>query len=134
VEALVSFGALIYVIPRYGILGAAWVVAISMILNRGLFLPWLVSRELGFSFGYYLFAIYARPALSAIPVAVLAVWLRTALLPGNTWLQLIAVSAIIAAVYFGLAILFCLPHDHRVLLRGWIENRIAARLPATERP
>src|SRR6202021_4028592 len=96
IEAVISLAALIYVTPRYGILGAAYVIAACMIVNRGLFVPWLPSRELGLAFAAFMFSIYARPILIAIPVAALAMWLRMTVLPGISWLELFSASGLVA--------------------------------------
>jgi hypothetical protein len=119
-EAVISIGALIYATPRYGILGAAYVVAACMILNRGLFVPWLVSRELDLSFGAFMFSIYARPTLVGVPVAALAIWLRMTILPGVSWLQLFLASGLVAVAYFVLAFFLCLDDHHRSIFRGWV--------------
>ena len=124
IEAVISLGALIYVTPRYGILGAAYVIAACMIVNRGLFVPWLLSRELGLSFAAFMFSIYARPTLIAIPVAALAIWLRMAV-QTSSWLKLFTVSGLIALAYFIPAFFLCLAEHHRLLLRGWVVARFS---------
>lgn len=130
VEAVVSLGGLIYAATRYGILGAAYVVAACMILNRGLFVPWLLSRELGLSFWAFMFSIYARPTLIAAPVAVLAIWLRMTVQP-DSWVKLFSVSGLIALAYFIPAFFLCLDDPHRLLLRGWIVARLSS-LPSRQ--
>lgn len=123
-EAMCSIAGLLVVVPRYGILGAAWTVAIAMIINRGLFLPWLVSRVLHVGFFPFMQSIYARPVLAAIPPAALAVLLRGTVLPGRTWLQLGAASVLVGLLYYGLSYLFCLPPAHKQLLREWIGRKV----------
>ena len=115
IEAVISLGALIYVTPRYSILGAAYVIAACMIVNRGLFVPWLLSRELGLSFAALMFSIYARPTLIAVPVAALAIWLRMTVLPRDSWVKLSSVSGLIALAYFIPAFFLCLDDPHRLL-------------------
>jgi hypothetical protein len=124
-EAICSFLGLIFVIPRYGIVGAAWVMAAAMIVNRGLFLPWLVSRVMHFGYGWFMNSIYTPATLVAIPVYALAVWLGHTILPGTRWIELIAVGAIISVAYYALAFLFCLPAQHRAVLRGWVVRKLA---------
>ena len=124
-EAVVSFSALIYVLPRYGIIGAAWVTAIAMVLNRGLFLPWLVSRVMNFRYLWFINSIYTRPVLVGIPVYALAVWLGMTILPGRTWGQLFEVSVVVGGLYYALAFLFCLPADHKELVREWVGRKLA---------
>ena len=126
IEAVVSLGGLIVVTPSYGILGAAYVVSICMILNRGLFVPWLLSRELGLSFAAFMFSIYARPALIAVPVVAMALWLRMTVEARDSWLTLFSVSGLIAAAYFIPAFFLCLAEHHRTMLRGWVVTRFSA--------
>jgi O-antigen/teichoic acid export membrane protein len=70
-EALLSIGGIWLVLPHYGILGVAWVVGMLSVLNRGLYVPWLVCRALDSSFPGYMWGIYARPWLTGIPVLLL---------------------------------------------------------------
>src|SRR5204863_8180939 len=63
-EAVANIAGMIIVIPRFGILGAAWVAATLMLLNRGLYTPWLVCRALEFPFTDFLRLIYLRPLLT----------------------------------------------------------------------
>ena len=87
-EAVVVVAALWLVIPRWGILGVAWICSILMVLNRGLFAPWLVSRTLSFGFGHYMGTIYVRPLAAAAPVIALAYLAHATVLPGTNWLQI----------------------------------------------
>ena len=125
VEAVAVFAGLWYVLPRYGILGAAWVTAIAMTLNRGLFLPWLVSRVMNFNYFWFMNSTYTRPFLAAAPVYALALWLSTTFLPGKTWLELALMAVIVGVLYYALAIMICLPPQHQALLRGWIARKIS---------
>ena len=125
VEALTVFGGLWLVLPRYGIVGAAWVTAAAMILNRGLFLPWLVSRVMNFKYLWFMNSIYTRPFLAALPVYALAAWLSATVLPGKTWTELLLVAVIVGCLYYTLAIEICLPPEHRALLKNWIGRKIA---------
>lgn len=126
-EAVVVVAALWVVIPRWGILGAAWVCAISMILNRGLLAPWLVSRTLSFGFLHYMATIYVRPLLAALPVFAIAWVAHTTILPGSNWLQIIAAGALLAAIYYSIAYFICLDEEHRALLTNWLRRNAAAR-------
>ena len=132
VEALVSVGALIYATPRWGIQGAAYVVAACMIVNRGLFVPWLLSRELGLSFAGFMVSTYARPTLIAIPVAALAMWLRTTVLPGVSWLQLFLAAGVVAVAYYIPAFFLCLADHHRSMIERWIGGRFSILVSAPE--
>jgi O-antigen/teichoic acid export membrane protein len=125
VEAVLSFAGLLYAIPRWGIIGAAWVSAILMVLNRGIFLPWLVSRVIGTRLLSFLNSIYTMPVIAGVPVICLSMWLKSTLLPGTNWFQLFAVGVIVATTYYVLAYFLCLPAEHRLLLRRWITNRLS---------
>jgi O-antigen/teichoic acid export membrane protein len=124
VEAVAALVLLIAIIPRHGVMGAAWIVSSLMVANRGLFAPWLVSREMSFSFLWFLGSIYLRPALAAAPVLAMAYWLRASVLPGTTWLQFAIIGAIVAGSYYALAYLLCLPRAHQAMLSGWIRRKL----------
>ena len=122
-EALAALFLLAMAIPRWGILGAAWVSASLMILNRGLIASWLVSKTLGLSFAHYVRSVYARPALAAAPVLALSFWLRSTILPGNNWTQIAAMAAITGSAYYSLAFFVALERGHRGALASWIGSR-----------
>lgn len=126
-EALLSFAALLAIIPRYGILGAAWVTSVLMILNRGLFAAWLVSRSLGKSYTGYVRSVYVRPAAAALPVLALMLLMKKHLLAGRSWAELFLAASFAAASYFALAFFVCLTGEHRSLLIGWAGRRLGRR-------
>ena len=120
-EVVLTVCALFVVIPLYGVLGAAWVVTLAILLLRGVYLAILICRVNGFSIAAYVRAIYARPLLVAVPVSAGAIVLHR-LLPGSTWPELIAVAAAIALVYYTLGFFLILEPAHRagILARlGW---------------
>jgi O-antigen/teichoic acid export membrane protein len=123
-EAILCVAILVWIIPRYGTMGAAWVISILMILNRGLFTPWLVSREMSLSFPRFVASIYVWPFLSAVPAFAIATSLKFSVLPGHTWAQLGALIAIIGISYLGVAVFLCVPPNHRVLLRLWLGQKV----------
>jgi O-antigen/teichoic acid export membrane protein len=126
-EAVIVVAALWVVIPRWGIIGVAWVCSILMILNRGLLAPWLVSRTLSLGFGHYMGTIYVRPFLAAAPVIAIAYLAHATVLPGSNWLQIFAAGALSASLYYALAYLICLDREHRALLTNWLRpNRKGA--------
>jgi O-antigen/teichoic acid export membrane protein len=123
VEAVAGVLLLFVVIPRWGIVGAAWVVTSLMILNRGLVASWLISGTVGISFGRYLLSVYAWPAIAALPIVGLAYGLRSTILPGANWMQILALAVALGASYYGLAFFVALERRHRVLLVDWIASR-----------
>jgi O-antigen/teichoic acid export membrane protein len=124
-EALGNFGLSLLVIPRYGILGAAWVSAILMIAVRGLYTPWLLCRVLKTDMAEYMGSIFVRPVLTALPVLLLTWWCKQSLLPGSTLIQLAVVAFGVAALYWTLAFFSCLEPGHRVVLRDWVAAKVA---------
>jgi len=118
-EAILNIAALFVVIPRYGILGAAWVTSALMILNRGLYTPRLVCHDLKASYWVYMRSIYTRPIAAAVPVLGLVFGLKLQL-PGQNWFELIAASALTILTYFSLAFFVCLDRQHRHLGLGWL--------------
>jgi O-antigen/teichoic acid export membrane protein len=120
VEAVAYVALLAWVIPRYGILGAAWVSAILMIAVRGFYTPWLVTRALQSSFFDYMSGIYVRPLLVALPVLALAWGMQQTILPGRNWPELIAAAALTAGCYLSVAMFACIAPHHRALFVGRI--------------
>ena len=125
VEAVLGVGVLWFVIPRYGILGAAWASSLFMIANRTLFTSWLTSRVIGMPFLSFLNAIYTAPLLASLPAFALAWWARSSFLPGHTWAQLALAGLMAGVVYYVTAFLLCLPAAHRSIINGWC-GRLAA--------
>ena len=115
VEAVCYVALLWWVVPRYGVLGAAWVAAILMIAVRGVYTPWVVSRALETSFVSYMLGIYVRPLAAAVPVVAMAWTLKHSVLPGRTWPELIAAGALCALAYVAIAAFACIEPHHRAL-------------------
>lgn len=127
VEALLGVVGIWLVLPHYGILGVAWVVGMLTVLNRGLYVPWLVCRALDSSFLNYMRGIYARPLLTAIPVLLLTQALKAAGVSGQTWPQLILMGAFTSAAFFLPAFFICVTPDHRKLMLHAVAGRVFPR-------
>jgi hypothetical protein len=125
VEAIASVTGLLYAIPRYGLTGAATVVAGLMILSRGVVVPWAVSRELNMRFGTYIRGIYSRPLLLATPIS-LAVWFlnRVSGTPA-TWLAVLGGGAGMATCYYSLCFAFGLEQRHREMVLNLAHSKLA---------
>lgn len=115
-EALVAIAGLIVVLPRHGLLGAAWVIAVLMLLNRALNVLLLVSRELRMNPFGYAARIYAAPLAVALAASLTGFWLKQAVIPGRTWPELAAAAGVVLGIYAGLAFRFCVAPHHRALL------------------
>jgi O-antigen/teichoic acid export membrane protein len=124
VEALLGVLGIWLVLPHYGILGVAWVVGVLSVLNRGLYVPWLVCRALDSSFPDYIRGIYARPLLTGIPVLLLAHALKAAGVSGQTWPQLILMGAFTSAAFFVPAFFTCVTREHRKLMLHAVADRL----------
>jgi O-antigen/teichoic acid export membrane protein len=116
VEAVLYVGSLMWVVPRYGILGAAWVSAVLMIAVRGIYTPWLVSRALDYSFLTYMRRIYVGPLVAGVPAAALAWGLKSSWLPGSTWAQLVVAGCLTSLAYGALALFICVAPWHRSMM------------------
>jgi len=126
-EAVAAVAGLAVVVPRYGIVGAAAVVAVLMALNRSLLLPWLVCREIHYGFLDFMNAVYTRPVLTAVPVLALCWFLKWMGLAGETWWQLIGVGVIASVTYLSLAYVTSVPVQHRRLLKQRAGELLARR-------
>jgi hypothetical protein len=81
---------------------------------------------MNFKYLWFMNAIYTRGALVAIPVYLLAVWLSRTVLPGRRWIDLIAVGVILSLVYYSAAFIWCIPDEHRCLLKEWVARKLHA--------
>jgi O-antigen/teichoic acid export membrane protein len=126
-EAVIAVAVLWFVIPRWGILGAAWTCSVLMVLNRGILAPFLVSKTLSLGFADYMGTIYVRPLAAAVPAIALAWVARATLLPGSNWLQIFGAGALTGIFYYALAYLICLDRDHRSLLLTWLRSKTEPR-------
>ena len=116
VEAALNVTGMFILIPRFGIMGAAWAAAIPMIAVRGIYTPALLCRNTGGGFVEFMRSIFVAPLLSALPAIALGFYLRERFLPGNTWPQLIAAGLLVAFTYWGIALLTCVKPEHRSAL------------------
>ena len=123
-EALLGVLGIWLVLPHYGILGVAWVVGVLSVLNRGLYVPWLVCRALKSSFPGYMGGIYARPLLTALPVLFLTLALKAAGVSGHNWPQLIMMGGFTSAAFFLPALFTCVTGEHRTLMLHGVAGRL----------
>jgi len=120
VEAVLSLVAMWFVIPRYGIVGVAWVASTLMFLNRGVFVAWLLCRELKISLATFAWKVYAAPVGIAAAVIALLAALRASILPARNWLQFGFAAVIAFSAYGALAFFLVLKPAHRdfIVRRG----------------
>jgi O-antigen/teichoic acid export membrane protein len=129
-EAAFCLMGLYWVIPRYGIMGAAWVTSGLIALTRGLITSWLLCRAIRYDTLTYLRGIYVPPLLAAAPVLPMAFWVKWHWLPGNNWFQIIGGSALLTAAFYALAYFICLEKEHRALPVNWLRARLRMKAAA----
>ncbi len=123
VEAIATLALTPPVIARYGLMGVAWMVSGLMILNRGLFVSWLMSRVTKMPLPRYLDGIYRRPLLAALPALALSYGLKGSLLPGRRLVEIFALGIVLGIFYYGVAFSYCLEPEHRVLVLSAARQR-----------
>lgn len=129
IEAILSVAGLWYVIPRHGILGAAYVVSGLMIVSRGLYVPYVVSRHIGMSYAAFLWGIYAKPIGMLAPV-VAAAWLANRILgEPASWAVALGGGAAMAACYYALVFFRGIESGHREMVKDWALSGARAILP-----
>jgi len=116
VEAVRYVSALVWVVPRYDIVGAAWFSATLMIAVRGIYILWLVACALDYSFFAYMRRIYVRPLVAGVPALAAAWLLESSWLPGATWFQLVVAGGLVSLVYGAVALFLCVTPSHRSML------------------
>jgi O-antigen/teichoic acid export membrane protein len=123
-EAVLCLGGLLYVVPHYGILGAAYLTAVLMALSRGVFVPYAVSRHLRVSYWRYMWGIYGR-ALAIITPVALAFWMvNRALGEPSTWTVVLGSAAAMFVCYYSLILWLGILPEHRATILAEIKARI----------
>ncbi len=126
-ESAFSVIGLFIISPRYGIFGAAIWTSLLLVLNRGLYTPWLFCRNLDASYLTYMREIYLRPTALAIPLWMLGSAIRTHWVAGRNWPELFFVLGLLAAVYYTAGFLLCAEPEHRGAAVSWISRRLGRK-------
>lgn len=116
VEAILSVACLWYVIPRYGLLGAACVYSGLMSVSRGLCVPYMVAYHLRIGFSAYLLGIYARPVAIMTPIAAAAWLINRALQAPANWTVVIGGGLLMSAAYYAAVFFYGLMPEHRAVM------------------
>jgi O-antigen/teichoic acid export membrane protein len=124
VEAALCLAGLSWAIPNYGILGAAWVTSMLILLNRGLVTSWLVCRAIHYNVWSYLRGIYVLPMAVAIPVLLMSFWVKRHWIPGNNLVQVLGGGALLAITYYAIAFFVVMEKEHRSLPVNWLRARL----------
>ena len=128
-EAALTIATLLWVIPRYGIFGAACVTSTMMVLNRAIWASILVCRSVQYSFLAYMAAIYLRPLLAAVPAVALGVLLKRTILPGTTFFQVLAGAVIVGLSYVPAGFFLSVTAEHRESVYRVAALRLANSIP-----
>ena len=126
-EALIGIVLMIWAIPRYGILGGAVAASVLMILNRAVYVSWLTSRVVRMPFWSYVTEIYFYPFAAAVPAVLLLWWIRSSVFTQAGWLSLATAGLIAGLSYYPVAWFTCLAPQDRLMARGILTSRLAAR-------
>lgn len=119
VEAIFLVAGILVILPRYGLAGvAAWATAL-LILNRGLRTAWLFCRNLNLRLLPFLYEVYALPVALGIPAGLAGYALRH-VLPGRTWLEVLAGCAAVGIVYYSLAVWLIVAPAHREVAKNFL--------------
>jgi O-antigen/teichoic acid export membrane protein len=70
-EGLCNLGLSIWLVRKMGIIGVAWGTLIPSLFTNLAFIPWYVRRVLGVSPWQYVRSSWLKPALAAVPFAVI---------------------------------------------------------------
>ncbi len=124
VESILLLAGMAIAIPAYGLLGAAWVAAGLMIVNRGLILPWILCHYLHFSWRKYIQSIYLKPMVIAAFVSALMYGIKNNGLQGRNWPELLLAAGLTGGIYLLVAFFTCLETEHRTLLGEWFWQRL----------
>jgi O-antigen/teichoic acid export membrane protein len=124
-ELALNIVATILVLPSYGIIGAAAVTSLLMLIARGIVTPWLLCHHLHLSFGRYMFGVLARPILVSAPLWAALVGLRRAGITGRSVPELAVLCIGTTALYFAGCYFTCVAPEHKRLLRNWLEKKFS---------
>jgi O-antigen/teichoic acid export membrane protein len=119
-ELAANVAGTIMVLPRYGIMGAALVTSVLMLLVRGMVTPFLLCRRLQISFTQYMGGILFWPLATSVPLWVALSGLRRIGIDGHTARELIGIVVGAGTAYLTACYFTCVPPEHRMVLRGWV--------------
>ena len=112
-ESVLILSGSVLVVSRYGVPGVVWVVSVVMTLTRGVAPAILFCSIYKISLLAYTRSVFLRPAWIGVPVAALMFWLKSVVLPGTGWGQLMLAGAITTGLCLVLTFRFVLAEEHR---------------------
>jgi O-antigen/teichoic acid export membrane protein len=130
-ELALNIVATILVLPSYGIMGAAVVTSLLMLIARGIVTPWLLCHHLHSSFWQYMFDILAKPLLVSAPLWAALIALRRAGITGRSVREFAVLGISTTGVYFAGCYFTCVAPEHKRLLLKWLGKKFS-RVRATD--
>ena len=127
VEAILTVGVMYFAVPRYGIAGAAWVISVLMVVNRGLVTSLLFCQGVKRSFAAYLRGVYLAPTATAVPVFLCGWWVKIHWLPGGSWFEVLSGMGLVTLIYYLAALFVCVNKEHRMVPWRWVNERFRPR-------
>jgi O-antigen/teichoic acid export membrane protein len=112
-EALLTVLGMAFVLPRFGLLGAAWLANGLMALNRGLITFFLACKELKMSVWAFALRVYARPCLVGAVTYLGLMALKHQGLRGQNVREILAAAFAMAVPYLTASYLLCIAQEHR---------------------
>jgi len=102
-ESLVNIALMMLLIPRFGLDGAAWATALPLIVSRGLLVPRLASKTVGFPLRRFYLDVLGRQVLLMLPLLGGALLVRS-LVAVNGYLMLTVISAVVCVIWVIIAL------------------------------
>ena len=129
-EALTTVVGMAFVLPRFGLLGAAWLANGLMACNRGVITAVLACRELGMSIPSFVMRVYLRPCLIGAATLAGLYLLKQQGLRGQNLREILVAAAAMAIPYLTASYLLCVSASHRALVQRKVQQvlgRLAGR-------
>ncbi len=121
-EALVVSTATALLLDRGLAVLSMWCAA-GMLANRGLLSAWALCHSFRISFGSYLWSVYGRASLLAIPTYVLLAYLQRTF-PLKNWRLILFAAVVATCVYMLPAYFLCFEKAHRAAVAYWLRRLI----------
>lgn len=122
-EAALVLGGVVWLLPRYGLMGVAVALAVGMTVNRSLNLSWIFQSEFRVSWAGMMVSIYTAPlALGAVSVLGMML-LRETILPGTHLWELLAAGVLNTVGLAGGAFWAVLEPEHRQVVVRQVRRR-----------
>jgi O-antigen/teichoic acid export membrane protein len=113
-EAIANLLLSIFLVRKIGVVGAAWGTVIPHLICTAVVIPAYTLHVVGMRWRDYLVGASLRPALCAMPAAVVGYFLSS--LTPTTWLMFVAEGATMCGVFAVMAYFICLTADQRATI------------------